>query len=154
MMKLYLVRHGEAKNKSEDPQRSLTDRGKEEVARVAAYTLSIGTSVVQIHHSGKRRAEETAFILGEYLSPSEGVISVPGLAPNDDVRPMIEMLNRQTQPLMLVSHLPFLGRLASQLISGNPNASVAQFQTGGVVALVRENGDWTLNWVISPDQIP
>ena len=154
MMKLYLVRHGEAKNKSEDPQRSLTDRGREEVTRVAAYTLSSGMRVVQIRHSGKRRAEETAIILGEHLSPSEGVISVPGLAPNDDVRPMIDILNRQTQPLMLVSHLPFLGRLASQLVSGNPNASVVQFQAGGVVALVRENGDWTLNWVISPDQIP
>jgi phosphohistidine phosphatase len=153
-MKLYLVRHGEAKSKSEDPQRSLTDRGREEVARVAAYTLNSGMSVVQIRHSGKRRAEETAIILGEYLSPSEGVISFPGLAPNDDVRPMIDILNRQTQPLMLVSHLPFLGRLASQLVSGNPNVSVTQFQAGGVAALVRENGDWRLNWVISPDQIP
>ena len=153
-MILYLVRHGEAKRKSEDPQRTLTDRGREEVARVAAYTLSSGVSVVQIRHSGKRRAEETAIILGEHLSPAEGVIPAPGLAPNDDIHPIVETLNNQTQPLMLVSHLPFLGRLASQLVSGNPNASVAQFQTGGVVALVRENGDWTLNWVISPDQIP
>ena len=153
-MKLYLIRHGEAKNKADDPQRSLTDRGREEVARVAAYAVSSGVKVVQIRHSGKRRAEETAIILGEHLSPSEGVISVPGLAPNDDVRPMIDILKRQTQPLMLVSHLPFLGRLASQLVSGNLNASVAQFQTGGIAALVRENGDWTVNWVISPDQIP
>jgi phosphohistidine phosphatase len=153
-MKLYLVRHGEAKSKAEDPQRSLTDRGREEVARVAAYTISSGVRVVQIRHSGKRRAEETAIILGEHLSPVEGVNSVPGLAPNDDVHPMVEILNSQTQPVMLVSHLPFLGRLASQLVSGNPNTSVAQFQAGSIVALVRENGDWALSWVISPDQIP
>ena len=36
-MKLYLVQHGEAKSKAEDPRRPLTERGKEEVARVAAF---------------------------------------------------------------------------------------------------------------------
>lgn len=154
MMKLYLVRHGEAKSKSEDPQRSLTDRGREEVMRVAAYTARSGVRVVQIRHSGKRRAEETAIILGEHLSPAEGVNSVPGLDPNDDVHPMVEILNSQNQPVMLVSHLPFLDRLASQLVAGKQNTAVVQFQAGGVVALVRENGDWALSWVISPDQIP
>lgn len=153
-MNLYLVRHGEAKSKAEDPQRSLTDRGREGVARVAAYALSLGVNVVQIRHSGKRRAEETAFILGERLSPTEGVISVPGLAPNDDVQSMVEILEDQTQPVMIVSHLPFLDRLVSQLVTGKLNASVVQFQAGGVVALVRENNDWAISWVISPDQIP
>jgi phosphohistidine phosphatase len=152
-MKLYLARHGEAKSKTEDPQRSLTDRGREGVARVAAYSRGSGVSVVQIRHSGKRRAEETAIILGEHLAPVEGVISVPGLAPNDDIHPMVETLNNLTRPVMLVSHLPFLGRLASQLVTGKPNTSVVQFQMGGVVALVRENGDWAISWVISPEQI-
>ena len=35
IMKLYLVQHGEAKSKAEDPQRPLTERGREDVARVA-----------------------------------------------------------------------------------------------------------------------
>ncbi len=35
-MELYLVQHGEAKSKAEDPQRPLTQRGREDVARVAA----------------------------------------------------------------------------------------------------------------------
>jgi phosphohistidine phosphatase len=153
-MNLYLVRHGEAKSKAEDPQRSLTDRGREDVARVAAYTLSSGVSVVQIRHSGKRRAEETAVILGEQLSPAEGVVSVPGLAPNDDVHSMVEILINQTQPVMLVSHLPFLDRLVGQLVTGKQNDSMVQFQAGSVVALVRENSDWTISWLISPDQIP
>jgi phosphohistidine phosphatase len=154
MMKLYLVRHGEAKSKLEDPQRSLTDRGREEVTRVAAYTVHSGVNVVQIRHSGIRRAEETAIILGEHLSPAEGVISVSGLAPNDDIHPVVEALNNQIQPVILVGHLPFLDRLASQLVCGKLNASVAQFQAGGIVALVRENGDWSISWVVSPDQIP
>lgn len=153
-MKLYLVRHGEAKSKAEDPQRSLTDRGKEDVARVAAYIARSDMKVAQIRHSGKRRAEETAIILGEHLSPAEGVISVLGLAPNDDIHPVVEALNNQTQPVMFVGHLPFLDRLASQLVYGKPSVSVAQFKAGGIVALVREDGAWSISWVISPDQIP
>jgi phosphohistidine phosphatase len=35
-MKLYLVQHGQAKSKAEDPQRPLTERGREGVMRVAA----------------------------------------------------------------------------------------------------------------------
>jgi len=35
-MKLYLVQHGEANSKAEDPQRPLAERGRGDVARVAA----------------------------------------------------------------------------------------------------------------------
>jgi phosphohistidine phosphatase SixA len=34
-MKLYLIQHGEANPEAEDPDRSLTARGEEEVRRVA-----------------------------------------------------------------------------------------------------------------------
>ncbi len=34
-MKLYLIQHGEAKTEKEDPERSLTERGEEEVKRVS-----------------------------------------------------------------------------------------------------------------------
>jgi phosphohistidine phosphatase SixA len=35
-MKLYLFQHGEANSKAGDPQRPLTERGREGVMRVAA----------------------------------------------------------------------------------------------------------------------
>ena len=44
-MKLYLVQHGEAKSKVEDPQRPLTERGKEDVARVTALAAGTGCQV-------------------------------------------------------------------------------------------------------------
>ena len=56
-MKLYLVQHGEAKSKAEDPQRPLTERGREDVARVATFATKAGSQVRQIRHSGKRRLE-------------------------------------------------------------------------------------------------
>ena len=68
-MEVYLVQHGEAKRAEEDPERPLTDQGKEEVSNVAAFLAQGGVNVNQIRHSGKRRAEETARIMTEHLSP-------------------------------------------------------------------------------------
>jgi phosphohistidine phosphatase len=151
---LYLVQHGEAKSKAEDPQRPLTQRGKEEVARVAAFAAGAGLQVGQIRHSGKRRAEETASLLADYLSPTEGVVAVSGLAPRDDVRPVAEALQGETQPVMLVGHLPFLDRLASLLVTGDAERSVVRFRMGGIVCLVREGEKWVVGWMVTPDLIP
>src|SRR5262245_49775531 len=81
-MELDLVRHGEAKPESEDPERSLTDRGEETVRRMAAWGAQVGLRVDQIRHGGKRRAEQTADLLGARLNPAQGVIAVEGLKPN------------------------------------------------------------------------
>jgi phosphohistidine phosphatase len=153
-MRLYLVQHGEAKSKAEDPQRPLTQRGKEDVARVAAFAAGAGLQVGQIRHSGKRRAEETASILADYLSPTEGVIAVSGLAPRDDVRPVAEALQGETQPVMLVGHLPFLDRLASLLVTGDAERSIVRFRMGGIVCLVCEDDVWAVGWMVTPDLIP
>ena len=153
-MKLYLIQHGEAKSKAEDPQRPLTERGREDVARVAAFAANTGLRVRQIRHSGKRRAEETASILAEHLSPAEGVLASPGLAPKDDARPIAEVLQGEAQPVMLVGHLPFLDRLASLLVTGDADRSIVRFQKSGIVCLVREDDNWTVNWIVAPDLLP
>ena len=153
-MKLYIVQHGEAKSKAEDPQRPLTQRGKEDVARVAAFAAGAGLQVGQIRQSGKLRAEETSSILAEHLSPGEGVVAIPGLAPKDDVHPIAEALQGETQTLMLVGHLPFLDRLASLLVTGDAERSIVRFQMGGIVCLVRGDEEWVVGWMVTPDLIP
>ena len=78
-MRLYLVQHGEAKSKTEDPQRPLTERGREDVARVAAFAASAGLQVGQIRHSGKRRAEETAL----YCAQERSAICLPDISSSE-----------------------------------------------------------------------
>ncbi|HID64678.1 MAG TPA: phosphohistidine phosphatase SixA [Anaerolineae bacterium] len=152
-MELYLVQHGEAKRKTEDPQRPLTGRGRDEVQRVAAFAARTGLKVSQVRHSGKRRAEETASILAEHLSPSEGVLAVPGLDPMDDVRPIAQALQKETAPLMLVGHLPFMDRLAGLLVTSNQDCSVVRFRMGGIVCLEGEGDDWAIRWVLTPELV-
>ena len=150
-MEVYLVQHGEAKRKEDDPERPLTEKGKDDVRKIAAFLSQSDVRVHQIRHSGKKRAEETALILGDYLSPPSGVRIVQGLTPNDDVMPVAETLQLETEPVMIVSHLPYLMRLASVLITGNEEKAVVQFKMGGCIRLDKENGTWTVAWAVTPD---
>jgi phosphohistidine phosphatase len=155
-MKLYLVQHGDAVPKSDDPARPLTERGREDVSRVAGFAQRAGVEVSQIQHSGKRRAEETAAILAEYLHPAGGVVALPGLAPQDDVDTVAELLSREAKSLMFVGHRPFMDRLAGLLVTGSRDRVVVRFEKGGIVCLERDpkTRTWSVRWAVTPDLIP
>ena len=150
-MQLFLVQHGEAKSTEDDPSRSLTKQGAQDVEKMAVFAARHGVVVCEIRHSGKLRAKETAEIFGEPLEPSDGVIAVPGLNPNDDVQPVAEALDRQDMPVMLVGHCPFLERLAGFLLVNDADACPVRFTNAGIVSLVRHEGRWSLTWAITPD---
>src|SRR5437867_4754684 len=117
---LYLVQHGETVEESVDPQRPLSAIGRANVERMATAAARCGLSVDQIRHSGKLRAEQTAEIFAKLLRPREGVVVQPGLAPNDNIRVIAEAARDWPSSVMLVGHLPFLSRLASFLLIGDP----------------------------------
>jgi phosphohistidine phosphatase len=150
-MNIYLVQHGEAEPKSVDPARPLTARGRQEAEQVAAFAARLGLELGQVRHSGKTRAEQTAAIFGEALYPPGDVVAVPGLAPKDDVAPVAEALAHESQPVMLVGHLPFLSRLAGLLVTGNPERPVVQFRNAGIVCLSLEEGRWLVTWILTPE---
>jgi len=150
-MNIYLVQHGEAEPEDVDPARPLTERGRRDTQRVATCAARLGLEVHQIRHSGKTRAEQTAMILGEALSPPGGVVAESGLAPKDDVRPVAEALARDSQPVMLVGHLPFLSHLAGLLLTGDPDRPVVQFCRAGIVCLARQESRWLVAWILTPE---
>ncbi len=158
-MDLYLVQHGEATSETEDPERPLTVRGREDVQRVSAVAARFGMRPAEIRHSGKRRAAETAEIFAAALGGRERVVAVPGMTPTDDVRPLASALITMPQPLMLVGHLPFLSRLASLLLVGDPERALLRFRMGGIVCLTGEPAaaggtpGWTVAWMLIPELI-
>lgn len=153
-MKLYLVRHADPKSEAEDPERSLSDLGERQADRVGRFALDAGVRVNQIRHSGKKRAEETAEIVGRHLSPPKGVVATSGIAPMDDVVPAAEMLASEEDDIMLVGHLPFMNRLVSQLVFGIPDCAAIDFPKAGMVCLVRATGGWTIDWFVNPNVLP
>ncbi len=149
-MNVYLVQHGEAQPEEVDPARPLSDQGRADVERVAVVAVRLGVEVHEIRHSFKARAEQTAVILGQALSPPGGVVPASGLAPRDPVHPVAEMLAQESEPLMLVGHMPFMARLAGLLVTGDADCPVIRFCQGGLVCLVRHEGRWMVDWVLTP----
>jgi phosphohistidine phosphatase len=153
-MLLYLVQHAEAKDEADDPNRDLTEKGSLDIEAVSHHLKRLNVEVKQIFHSGKTRAQSTAKILADHLRPSAGVSAAQGLAPMDDPRIWAGRLAGMDENIMLVGHLPHLGRLAALLMSGNQERSVVNFQMGGAVRLQHMQADqWALDWMIVPNII-
>ncbi len=150
---VYLVRHGAAKSKAQDPQRPLTAEGRAAVQRVATWAVEAGLKVDQIRHSGKLRARQTAEIFAEKLQPNEGIASCQGLSPNDDVRPVAEALGDCPCSVMLVGHLPFMSRLAGVMLMDDAEQQLVRFFAGGLVGLTREGSRWVIGCVVPPELV-
>lgn len=150
-MRVYLVQHAEAMSEEQDPDRPLTDVGREHTKRTGEMVAELGVDVEQIRHSGKTRAGETAEILGDVLCPREGVVATSGLGPLDDVAPVVEALDREVEPVMLVGHLPFMERLAGRLLTGDAGQPVIEFNNAGIACLEKKNEGWQAIWVITPE---
>jgi phosphohistidine phosphatase len=151
-MRAYLVQHGKAKSADEDPNRSLSDEGREEVTRVGEFLRWLRISVSLIQHSGKLRAEETAHILGITIRCAAGPTHTDGLDPSDDPSFAANFLKVYTDDILIVGHLPHLERLTSLLLTGSPDRRPVKFRNGGVVCLEKEAGGvWSLLWAIVPE---
>ena len=153
-MHLYLVRHGDAVDERQDPQRPLSDRGNVEVEKVARHLASLSIKPDRIFHSPKLRAAQSAHILEQHLHPARGSEEAEGLLPNDSPKAWKKRLKEMDGTVMLVGHLPSLARMASLLLSDDAEKIQLAVAMGGVVCLSRDmKGSWALEWMIAPEQI-
>ena len=146
--RLYLVRHGEAKSKEEDPKRGLTDAGHRDVTGMAAWAVAAGVQVDEIRHSGKLRAEQTAKAFATRLGTQAKV--APGLSPNDDVTEMAASIRSEKRVQMLVGHLPFLERLAALLVASTAADGVARLEAGALLELTENDKGWCITCLVQP----
>ncbi len=150
-MLLYLVRHGEALSREKDPKRSLSKKGGLEVERLASFiTTNFKMEIGIIHHSGKARAAQTAAILARTMAKPPEVMQSDGLNPMDNPDVWSERLAVRETDTMLVGHLPHLSRLASLLLTWNPEVGLLEFDVATAVCLEGVAGNWLLKWMISP----
>ena len=143
MVRVYLVRHGEANGQDVDPERHLSGRGADAVRQTATDAVSqLGLRPTRVVHSGKVRARETAEIWSGLTGAdlAEG----DGLAPNDDPSIWAARLETEGDGVMLVGHLPHLERLVGLLVTGDAERAVVGFPAGGLVGLERTEGDWAV----------
>ncbi len=163
-MRLYLVQHGDAVLKQENPDRPLGDKGRADVERLAALLARTRPAITRIIHSGKTRAFETARIFARTIAPGVEVEeAAAGLAANDSTDLFFQAVEswrddvangaETAAGVMLVGHLPFMGKLASRLVTGMEDAAVAVFQPGGVLCLEWGGAalGWSVAWMAPPE---
>jgi phosphohistidine phosphatase len=152
--KIILARHGESTSTLENPQRPLAITGRQHAEQMASWLERCGYQVEEIVHSSKLRARQTAKIFGSRLGlHAAHVREVPGLKPNDDPDAMAEIIELDRRSIVIVSHLPFLNRLTSLLLAGDPQRLQFQFSDAGTVILARVSGGWRVEAVVGHQMV-
>lgn len=149
-MVVYLVQHAEATSKDVDPDRPLTEKGRQDTQHVANFAAKLGLDVGHVYHSGKLRAQQTADILADALLRGQAAETHDGLGPVDDVVSIAEEVGSADSPTMLVGHLPFMPRLTGYLVAGDENAQVVNYHNGAIVCLVGGDDGWQVDWILTP----
>lgn len=151
-MRLYLIQHGEATSEQVDPLRPLTDKGQEDIRRIASFLKEAKVRPTLIYHSEKLRAKQTAEIIASTMALNELLRERKGLLPQDAVNVVAQEILPSVRDLMIVGHLPFLSKLAALLLIGKEEGNLIAFQQGGVVCLQRaENQCWQVAWMVVPE---
>lgn len=142
-MKVYLTRHGEARDEGSRP---LSEKGKKEVLSVVQKLSVKNIEVDEIFHSGKERAKETCEILAKNLFNNTPIKVSQDLLPNSDVSFWGTILNKEIKNYLIVGHLPFLPELTYYL-----TGEYIEFETANIVCLEKlPSSKWNVLWKIVP----
>ena len=146
---VYLVRHGKAVSGNKNPQRPLSKEGKKETKVIASLLGKLQISPDAIWHSGKARAEETAEIFKDILCVKENCMKREGLLPNGHVEPIKKDIIGLNESIMVVSHIPFVERMAGLLLGAGSSPLV--FEPSAAACFCTEDKkSWRLKWLINP----
>lgn len=153
-MSLLIIRHADAVDVSEDPERPLSKRGQNQVRALARLLRKRELfDAREVWHSPLARSRETAELLVKGLGLRTKLVEVDGLESDDDPEIIAGRLKHRRQPLALVGHQPHLGRLLSLLVTGEGEPSRFVLKKCAAVALDRDDGVWAVRWQVSPEMV-
>lgn len=153
-MKIYLMRHGDALSSEADPERGLSDKGKEKIKALAEHLHQQDLTFKCVFHSFKKRAIQTAEIMTGILSPEVTPQLMLNITPNDDPSLIVPEINSWDNDTLMTSHLPFLPNLVTQLTGQDVFLSAISFETGTIICLEKGNNDvWNIKWSTAPSEI-
>lgn len=117
-MQLLIMRHGEAGWHTLDQERELTESGRLGVAEVAAQMAESPWRPRLVWSSPYVRARQTAAIVSEILNcPVEEKMFI---TPDDDPGECLDaLIDQHESPLLIVSHMPLVGSLATLLVDAH-----------------------------------
>ena len=143
-MKCYIVQHGDALSKEENPERPLSEQGRDDIQVLARQLRQLDIHPQRIYHSGKLRAQQTAEIIAARLECEQAVQALDGVGPNDDAAGFAVKLKKVSADVLIASHMPFVQKLCNALL-GDDTVDF-HFSPGKLVCLDITEGNASLDW--------
>jgi phosphohistidine phosphatase len=131
---LALLRHGLASGQG--PQAALLPEGAAELRRLAALLASEDWRPAAVATSPYRRARESAEVMVSALAPAAEIFVLRELRPDEEPEAALDAVlgvAPLASPILVVSHLPLVARLAHELVGED-----LSFSPGTFVEIVRE----------------
>jgi phosphohistidine phosphatase len=151
-MALFIIRHAHAVDAAENPQRPLSNRGRDQVRTMAAFLKQSGAlDTDEIWHSPLARSVETAELFVKKLKLKSKLVEIDNIEGDDDPRLIANRLKSRRQPLAIVGHDPHLSALVSLLVAGGAVPPRFVLKKCAVVRLERAGDVWAVRWHLSPE---
>ena len=148
---LALVRHGLASGQG--PEAPLLPEGVEQLCRLGELLDSQGWRANAVFTSPYQRARESAEVLARILAPGAETHALDELKPEVEPDAALEAVLRTAplaSPVLIVSHLPLVARLAEALVDED-----LSFSPATLVEIVRDgDGASRLLRRIGPRDLP
>ncbi|OEU82780.1 MAG: phosphohistidine phosphatase SixA [Desulfobacterales bacterium S5133MH4] len=157
-MEIYLMQHGPALPKEQDPEEGLGPEGEARISASGQALKKMGAAFDMILSSPKKRSRQTAAIVAQAVGfPLEKIIEtkkVKAMAPPEETVQALSELSG-AQRVLIAGHLPSVAEVASFLLTEGSKATV-QFEMGGccridVEELPTHSG--RLRWYLTPAQL-
>lgn len=152
MFRVYLMQHGEAVEKEVNPDRPLTENGRLTTRRMGMFLRDNHIPILEIWHSPKTRARETAQVIAECVNSSIPMKELEELEPDVPPKKICKILSEgEVDNILIVGHLPHLSRLVSLLVVGDADKEIVQFEKSGIVCIESEEiGTGIIRWMLIP----
>ena len=157
-MEIYLMQHGPALPKEQDPDQGLSPDGEARIHVSGKALKKMGVSFDVILSSPKKRSKQTASIVAEEIGfPSEKIIEtekVKAMAPPDEtIKALTEYSGNKK--ILIAGHLPSVAEIASFLLTEGSKA-IVEFEMGGCCRIDVEDlptHSGHLRWYLTPEQL-
>ncbi|EBS4627449.1 phosphohistidine phosphatase SixA [Salmonella enterica subsp. enterica serovar Weltevreden] len=152
-MQVFIMRHGDAAlDAASDSVRPLTPCGCDESRLMANWLKGQKVDIERVLVSPFLRAEQTLDVVGDCMNLPAQVDVLPELTPCGDVglvsAYLQALVNEEIGSVLVISHLPLVGYLVSELC---PGETPPMFTTSAIANVTLDvSGKGTFNWQMSP----
>lgn len=159
ILDLFVLRHGEAGVKIDDPEkddaRPLTREGRQEMEVVARSLTGIGVRIDLVASSPLPRAFQTAEVVARRFKKLNRLEQWEELKPQSETDAFYRRLSRQKRStgLLIVGHEPMLGWMIGEIISGSRGVNLVLKKAGLAKVEIlgfRPKITGELRWLLTP----